>query len=130
MRQQHFCFRIEEVERTLADQRALQEDARVKMEGTIKQQTKLIDFLQSKMDTKKKKVCKKLQEALHVVIPKENTLGWFLKTCIADIILKAYSYLGIDVLQEKKSSHPLYINLSFSYLFLYLADFSHMTFVP
>lgn len=32
---------------------------KVKMEGTISQQTKLIDFLQAKMDqpTKKKKVC-------------------------------------------------------------------------
>lgn len=50
--------RIEEVERTLADQRALQEDTRVKMQCTINQQTKLIDFLQSKMDNKKKKVCK------------------------------------------------------------------------
>lgn len=34
---------------------------KVKMEGTISQQTKLIDFLQAKMDqpTKKKKVCEK-----------------------------------------------------------------------
>ncbi|XP_045137030.1 citron rho-interacting kinase-like [Portunus trituberculatus] len=47
--------RIEEVEGTLADQRALQEDTRVKMQCTINQQTKLIDFLQSKMDNKKKK---------------------------------------------------------------------------
>lgn len=47
--------RIEEVERTLVDHRALQEDTRVRMQGTIDQQTKLIDFLQSKMDSKKKK---------------------------------------------------------------------------
>lgn len=49
-------YRIEEVERTLADQRALHEDSKIRMQGTIDQQTKLIDFLQSKMDSKKKKV--------------------------------------------------------------------------
>lgn len=42
----------------MTDQRAMQEDTRVRMQGTIDQQTKLIDFLQSKMDNKKKKVSK------------------------------------------------------------------------
>lgn len=41
---------------------------KVKMEGTISQQTKLIDFLQAKMDqpTKKKKVCLMLLCIYHI----------------------------------------------------------------
>ncbi|KAG7169946.1 Citron Rho-interacting kinase-like [Homarus americanus] len=47
--------RIEEVEQTLMDQQALLDDNKVKTKGTIDQQTKLIDFLQAKIDPKKKK---------------------------------------------------------------------------
>ncbi|KAK4323358.1 hypothetical protein Pmani_005912 [Petrolisthes manimaculis] len=47
--------RIEEVERQISDQEAIFSDGKVKMRGTIDQQTKLIDFLQAKTDTKKKK---------------------------------------------------------------------------
>lgn len=52
------AHRIEEVERVMADQQAMFGDSKVKMRGTIDQQTKLIDFLQAKTDTKKKKVSK------------------------------------------------------------------------
>lgn len=52
------AHRIEEVERLMADQQAMFGDNKVKMRGTIDQQTKLIDFLQAKTDTKKKKVSK------------------------------------------------------------------------
>lgn len=40
----------------MSDQEAMFGDSKVKMRGTIDQQTKLIDFLQAKTDTKKKKV--------------------------------------------------------------------------
>lgn len=49
--------------------KAVYSHEKVKMEGTISQQTKLIDFLQAKMDqpTKKKKVCKMLyQHKVHL----------------------------------------------------------------
>lgn len=48
--------KIKDFEEMIADQQVVFEDNKIKMKCTIDQQTKLIDFLQSKTDTKKKKV--------------------------------------------------------------------------
>ncbi|XP_045599128.2 citron rho-interacting kinase [Procambarus clarkii] len=62
--------RIEDVEQKLLDQQTSHEDDKLKMKGTIDQQTKLIDFLQSKMDCKKKK---NFKDKLFGKENKENT---------------------------------------------------------
>lgn len=59
--------KIKDTEVMIANQQVVFEDNKIKMRCTIDQQTKLIDFLQSKTDTKKKKVCKVFSLFLHTI---------------------------------------------------------------